>query len=487
MSRTSQPYDRASARIRRILGYSRVSSREQAIGTSLQDQQNAITAYARARGMSVAHHYVEAESAIREKIESRLQMQSLLSTMREGDHIVVDKLDRWSRDPEFTYSTIRQIRRAKASFYSVSDRCDPETDEGETMLGFRILFAKEEHKRIKARMVGTRILLRDQGYYADGLAPFGYRRPLGKGERGAHKNVLAIDPEAAAVVRRAFRLCIVGRSIAQIATTLDLKRDRVADILHNRVYLGEIRDSQKNWIRALHEPLIDADTYERASSALEARTLGGVRPADATAETGSWILRDVARCFHCNARMGAAYAGPKGGPGRRYYYRCVARCTSRFVPVRPLEGQAEPMILVRLHGLREELAAAPKAVKSRVVDTVERRQALEVKRARYVEQYADGHMTRDEINAAMNKLDVARRKLDAEEQSAVRLSPLMDPEVRHDVLREVGRIERRWRGASAAIRREIVNQLCTAMRIAFGWPPHPVWRSNDDLAAEVRS
>ena len=42
------------------------------------------------------------------------------------------------------------------------------------MLGFRILFAREEHKRIRQCMVGTRQLLRDRGYYVEGLPPFGY-------------------------------------------------------------------------------------------------------------------------------------------------------------------------------------------------------------------------------------------------------------------------------------------------------------------------
>jgi len=60
--------------------------------------------------------------------------------------------------------------------------------------------------------------------------------------------------------------------------------------------------------------------------------------------------------------MSAAYAGPKG-EARRHYYRCFAKCTSRYVNVRSVEADAEPLVLARLEELREELAREPKPEK----------------------------------------------------------------------------------------------------------------------------
>lgn len=68
----------------RALGYCRVSSLEQATGTSLRDQQAAIEAHAAARGVVLAHVYVEAESGIHENNERREQMQALLRDVRRG-------------------------------------------------------------------------------------------------------------------------------------------------------------------------------------------------------------------------------------------------------------------------------------------------------------------------------------------------------------------------------------------------------------------
>jgi DNA invertase Pin-like site-specific DNA recombinase len=51
--------------------------------------------------------YVESESAIHEKNEKREKIRALMSEVRKGDLVLCDKVDRWSRDPEFTYRSIR--------------------------------------------------------------------------------------------------------------------------------------------------------------------------------------------------------------------------------------------------------------------------------------------------------------------------------------------------------------------------------------------
>ena len=471
---------------RRVFGYARVSSQEQARGSSLGDQQTAIGAFATKLGCAVAHFYVEAESAVHEKIERREQIRALLAEVREGDLIVCDKLDRWSRDPEFTYGSIRQILAAGAAFYAVGDQCDPSTRDGDTMLGVRVLVAREEHKRIKERMVGTRKLLRDRGYYSEGLPPFGYRRSLGKGEKGPHKNDLVVDDAKAAIVRDVFRLSIAGRSLNQIAAAVGLRRDRVRSVLGSRVYLGEVRDSRGEWIKGRHPALIEADTFTRAKDASARRRLGGARPRGRTCETSDWILRDVATCAGCGARMSAAYAGTPAA--RRYYYRCSHSCSSRYVAVRAIELEAEPLIVARLEELREELAREPAgepAATPNVAELVERRARLGRKRQRLLEAFADEHMTRDELREAMGRLDGELLRLDAEEAAGRRQSPLADPAARRAALRELGAIRRAWTSATPAAKRQITSHLVVAVHLVAGAAPVFSWRSAEELAEVV--
>jgi hypothetical protein len=190
--------------------------------------------------------------------------------------------------------------------------------------------------------------------------------------------------------------------------------------------------------------------------------------------------------------MTSAYAGPRG-PGRRFYYRCCKRCTSKgsrantgaHIPVRALEADAEPMILERLEELREELAKEPRhhPTKAPAADFAQRRAKLQRRRERYLEAYADEHMTRDELRIAMAKLDALALHLDGEEHAATRPSPLATEQVRRAVLREVGAIRNAWRRATPEARRKIVGHLVESALLVSGKPAEFVWRSAEELAS----
>lgn len=475
-------------RPRRVLGYARVSSEAQAAGTSLSDQQASIEANARSRGLKVARFFVEAESAIHEKIERREQIRSLMREARDGDLVLVDKLDRWSRDPEFTYKSVRELGERGVSFYAVSEALDPSTSEGDTALGFRVLFAREEHKRIRERMVGTRNLLRDKGYYAEGLPPLGYRRAPGK---GIEKLVLEIVPEEAELVQRIFRRYVAGRAMVPLANELGLKLDRVKDALHRRFYTGEMRNSKGEWIKGKHPAIIDHALFARAQEVCLERTLGGARPRGGEHERGfetdTWILRDVATCALCGARMGASYAGPR--TARRYYYRCTRQCrakgprarTGSYVPVREVEEQVPSMLYSRLAEFRSELLKPPPTHST--PDTAARRAKLARKRERFLEAFADESMTRDELRAAMARLDTEVMRLD-EEDARGRPSRLADATLRKRVLRDLQSLERAVRAAHEPALRQIVNRLAIAFRLAPGESPAPTWRPLEELVQD---
>lgn len=459
----------------RVFGYARVSSLEQSLGTSLQDQQDVIRAYAQARGLKVNQMFVEAESAVHERFERREQIQSLMAEVRADDLILVDKLDRWSRDPAFTYTSIRQIISARASFYAVGDQCDPSTYEGDTMLNVRVLVAREEHKRIKQRMVGTRKLLRDRGYYVEGLPPWGYKRQAVK---GVQRNVLVVDENNAEKVRQVFRLCIAGDPLTAIGEKIGIARDRVHDIIHSRAYLGEVRDSRFNWVKGHQAALIDADTFLRAQEALTSRRHGARFHTDG-ALTASWWLRDIARCGLCGAKMSAAYGGRADRKVRRYYFFCYARCTSRFVRVTKAEEQCEPLVVARLTDLRAQLASW-NPTKPAIVDTKaleDRRAKLQRRRERFLEAFADGHMDRDELRVAMAKLDTARTKVDASERV---IAPASRAQARA-ALAEVRGMCEAWDLASPSERREVVAGLAKSVGLAADQAPAFAWFSTDEI------
>ena len=476
---------------RRAIGYARVSSAEQALGSSLEDQQASIAAYAKARGLKVAQFFVESESGGRDKIERREQMQALLREARRGDLVLVDKLDRWSRDPEFTYRSVRELLERGASMFFVAEGIDPSTRDGDTHLNFRILFAREEHKRIRERTVGTRNLLRDRGFYVEGRTPFGYRRAHPKGFKGVEKNVLVVVPEEAALVRRMFRLAALGWSLARIANELELDKSRIHKSLRSRHYLGELRNARGEWMKGSHQALVAPDTFARANDLLRDRKLGGPRAKGQKAETWNWILRDVARCARCGAKMGAAYAGPKDA--RRYYYRCIHKCRSlgnrannnAFVPVQKVESEFSELVLKQLQDLKVELARGPEPERiAKTPDFDGKRDALERRRARHIEAHAEGVITLSDLRAQLEKLDAERLKLNAAEAALGASARAADPSVRRDALIQLRALEHSWKQTDEPNKREIVAQLVRDVRISTD-VLEPNWRAIDELIADL--
>lgn len=471
---------------RRVLGYARVSSEEQALGTSLRDQQASMAAYAKSIGLAVTRFFVEAESSLRERIESRHEMRALMKDVGRGDLVLCDKLDRWSRDPEFSYASIRQIRERGASFYAVSDRCDPATNEGDTMLNFRVLFAREEHKRIRERTVGARKTLKAQGMFSEGRVPFGYRRAAPKGAKLPTKNVLVVEPREAELVRRMFTLCASGRSLRQIGAALadeGLSCETVERVLRNRVYLGEMRGLDGTWIKGQHEAIVDADLFSRAADSRAARRITGARTRDVPSQTDTWILREVAHCDACGRKLAATYGPRRLDGSRAHYYRCPNKCLG-YVSVRNVEGLMIGIVVRRLFELRGILGQEPEPRRAETVDYAAKRQALTTKRMRYLEAYADGHMTRPALGAAIAKVDAEITRLDAAEVAEKKTSPLTDVTVRRSLLGQLRELERAWRLAEPVTMRRIVRALASTVRVGPRGPA-PVWRTTEELVESV--
>ncbi len=103
-----------------MFAYARVSTTEQGKNTSLQDQQNAITAYAKTLGRKVTQFYVEAESGAGNAPKKRDQIHALLKEARRGDLVLCYALDRWSRDIIFTHQSTRDLRARGVSISSSS-------------------------------------------------------------------------------------------------------------------------------------------------------------------------------------------------------------------------------------------------------------------------------------------------------------------------------------------------------------------------------
>ena len=293
-------------KILRTLAYRRVSTAEQEKGgTSLDAQTEAIAAYCRAHGLievSKVYDFEETESGGEESEHKRGEVHRLLATVRRGDMVIVQDVDRFSRDIVFTVQRVREIMRKGAVFVAIKQGFDSRAPNAEDTLGQWAWLADMERRRIKARTEYPRRLLRSQGFFVEGHPPFGYKRSSSDKRRRDRR--LLVDEPKAAIVREMFTMAVNGVGAPKIRAFLQGKYPGTAAfgspwvlmVLHNRVYTGQlakttVRPARRTTVEQLpaewvdaHEPIIDKELFSRVQAALvkpaQSRTASGGRLGD---------------------------------------------------------------------------------------------------------------------------------------------------------------------------------------------------------------
>ncbi len=120
-----------------VIGYARVSTWDQ----KLEDQVSALEEYG-------------CEKIFREKESTRkvlVQRDKMLDFARQGDVIVVYKLDRLSRDTRDHYSVIDHIDQSKVDLVSLTQQIDTKTPMGRFFFGLMALMSELERDQISER------------------------------------------------------------------------------------------------------------------------------------------------------------------------------------------------------------------------------------------------------------------------------------------------------------------------------------------------
>lgn len=158
-----------------VYGYTRVSTEDQVENTSLEDQARQI------EGIALTHD-LELTALLEEKGVSgavplfRREQGKTLAFLREGDTVIVSKLDRMFRDARDALNVIGDWEEAGINliingYGNVMDKSNP---NGRFMLEIMAVFSGEERRRIKERVLSGRRAKRNQGGFLGGEVPFGY-------------------------------------------------------------------------------------------------------------------------------------------------------------------------------------------------------------------------------------------------------------------------------------------------------------------------
>jgi DNA invertase Pin-like site-specific DNA recombinase len=230
-------------------------------------QRELIESWAAMRGARVLEVFEELnESGGR---EDRPLLERALGRVESGisQGIVVSKVDRFGRSLISGLAAIERVQVSGGIVVSVQDGLDTSTGPGRLVLRILLSLAEWESERIGAAWEQAHARAIKRGVYGGPGAPLGYRR--------ARSGRLRPDPMTAAMVAEVFRRRADGETGAALARWLEAQGARtlrgnvgwtsqtLARLLHNRVYLGEIRyGSHVN--EHAHPALVDAATWEAA-------------------------------------------------------------------------------------------------------------------------------------------------------------------------------------------------------------------------------
>ena len=131
-------------------GYARVSSYGQSLETQRQKLQEE----------GCVEIFEEKVSALSQK---RDELENALRTIREGDVLVVTKLDRLARSMQDLLTIVKRLQKKGAALKVLDQSIDTSTSEGRLMFNIIGSFAEFEHDIRKARQMDGIRKARDNG------------------------------------------------------------------------------------------------------------------------------------------------------------------------------------------------------------------------------------------------------------------------------------------------------------------------------------
>lgn len=195
------------------VAYLRVSTDTDRQALGVEAQRAAIAAWASREGVRIAEWFVEEVSggAALEKRPVLLAALAAVEAHRAG-RLLVQRLDRFSRDPLTAALAEAELRRCGAALVCVDGAGSGDDPTSELVRGILLAVGRFEKAMIRARIKAALAVKQSRGELT-GAAPFGWRR----GEDGVH---LVEDDDEQRVLRTVRELRAARHSLREIVREL---------------------------------------------------------------------------------------------------------------------------------------------------------------------------------------------------------------------------------------------------------------------------
>lgn len=305
---------------KRIGIYCRVSTREQTLGYSIDNQKNKCQDY-----MNLFNDdYVEPVFYIDEGHSAstleRPGIKQILQDVRNHklNEIIIYKLDRLTRNVIDTYELLSMFTENDVNLVAVMDNLDITTANGMLVVGILAIFAQWERETIIERTNDGLLQMAMEGKYPKSGVLLGYTKDKDK--------YLSIDEETAPIIRSIFMYARAGYPLSDIRIKIKeiydykLRTDRIKRIIFENGYYGEFT----------YKDYVFPDVMQAIVSkeeAMEAKKVVGKRSVAYGKEQNKFYFRNKITCNNCGGLLGGI---PTYKRNKKYYYYYCKKCNQRI-------------------------------------------------------------------------------------------------------------------------------------------------------------
>jgi len=294
------------------LAYIRVSTVKQGEhGSSLQEQRDAILAFAARNQLNIIRWYEERETAAK---TGRREFTRMLTVLKkhQAAGVIFHKIDRSARNLR-DWSAIQDLADLGVDVRFAHESVNLGSNEGKLTGDFLAVISAHYIRNLR-----DEVKKGIQGRLKQGLYPLA--APLGYLDQGGGKPKIP-DPMRAPFVREAFELYARGFALPALSDELYRRGlrskigkkvgiNRLSEMLRNPFYMGIIRMKRSGQHYAgVHEPIVSKRLFERVEAALDGK-------ANTKAIKHDFLYRRQIECKHCRYHLiGEKVRG-------HIYYRC---------------------------------------------------------------------------------------------------------------------------------------------------------------------
>lgn len=312
--------------IQNVILYCRVSSDEQALGGSLDFQEQSLRTYCNIKGYNiVGEPYREDYSA---KSFNRPEIQKIMKFCKKNknmvDAILFTRWDRYSRNLEFALTNRRYFLDLDIEVNAIENPLDLSIHENKAMLAIYLVLPEiENDKRSDATKDGI-VQARREGKCSN-KAPRGYVNK----SNGKYNKWVEVDEPKAKFVKQIFNEVAKGvetpsyirRKFARQG--FEVKESSFFDMLRNRFYIGEVfapeyKGQKAGYIKGLHDGIINEDVFWRVQEILDGKKKH--TPKLSKCINPDLFLRKYIICPVCGKTITGATS--RGNGGQYVYYNC---------------------------------------------------------------------------------------------------------------------------------------------------------------------